>query len=464
MGVQDSLDQVLAEMSNRRVMLRGAGDPNGDSGLDGAPAGSLYWQDSGVEWIHLAVGPSNWTPVGSATTPPETVRYVGPNSTGYENGSQLFPYTTAQDGINDIIAIETADPTARCELIVAPGSYIGQTISLENENLTNISIVCAPHSQTARDGLDYGATFSTLSAAVDTENLVYLHLVGLRFINGSIQCDVTDGDLCSVKGSVMKSCQFTNLTLGQMTLFNIEECKVLIGFTVTNCTEVWAYRSQLASIGPANAIIEWDEDAPKPLFGVSTFLYVEGDVLCKKMTTRRVGSPGGDVFVSFKDGSRVSSDLTVGADCAVTCDRDGILPADTTVDAGGAVTIEKGGEWNVSTATTINSAAVVSWPKDAENADVDTGTETVDEFPDTAGASVMWFVHVQKGANVARLILAACWDAATNAFFVGMPMTLAFIGTIDVTVSADLVGDNVRLRATATSDDWTVRVIERVIS
>jgi hypothetical protein len=108
--------------------------------------------------------------------------------------------------------------------------------------------------------------------------------------------------------------------------------------------------------------------------------------------------------------------------------------------------------------------AVIKLVGYVENADVDTGTETVDEFPDTVGQSVTWEIVVSKGAAVQHATARTVWDAATNVIAALVTDTTVSIGTIDVTLSCDLVADQVRLRATATSDDWSVKVVGRVIS
>jgi hypothetical protein len=97
------------------------------------------------------------------------------------------------------------------------------------------------------------------------------------------------------------------------------------------------------------------------------------------------------------------------------------------------------------------------------NTDVDTGTETVDSFPDTVGSSAVWTVKISKGANIQILLASAVWDAATDVISSIGLSTQSNIGVIDVTLAVSLAANVVSLTATATSDDWIVQVVERTI-
>ncbi len=97
-----------------------------------------------------------------------------------------------------------------------------------------------------------------------------------------------------------------------------------------------------------------------------------------------------------------------------------------------------------------------------ENLDVDTGTETVDEFSDsTANNACVWHYVVKKDNNLRAGTVTSCWyDGGTPEY--SETKTSDIGDTSDVTLAVDNSGGNVRLRATTTSDDWEVRVIRNL--
>ena len=109
------------------------------------------------------------------------------------------------------------------------------------------------------------------------------------------------------------------------------------------------------------------------------------------------------------------------------------------------------GRFNVYTVGFLNTEQF----KDFENPDVDTGTETVDSFTATAGNAAKFEVLILKGTNFKSSTVLAVWDG-TNPPEVSEVGPIV-IGTIDVTLTVDFSGGDIRLRATATSDDWIVR-------
>lgn len=110
------------------------------------------------------------------------------------------------------------------------------------------------------------------------------------------------------------------------------------------------------------------------------------------------------------------------------------------------------GRFNVYTIGFINSEQ----HKEFENLDVDTGTETVDNFLASLGNAVKFEYMVNKGAAFRTGVIFAVWDG-TN------PPVQNETGTIDIgdtsplTLDVDFSGGDIRLRATATTDDWIVR-------
>lgn len=89
-----------------------------------------------------------------------------------------------------------------------------------------------------------------------------------------------------------------------------------------------------------------------------------------------------------------------------------------------------------------------------ENLDVDSPTaEVVDSFDASLAYGVVWEVVIRKGTNRRKLRIDATWEGTTTNDSQG---NVVDIGTIDVTMSVDISGGQVRLLATATTNDWIV--------
>lgn len=110
------------------------------------------------------------------------------------------------------------------------------------------------------------------------------------------------------------------------------------------------------------------------------------------------------------------------------------------------------GRFNLYTIGFLNSEQF----KDFSNLDVDTGTETVDNFPSSSGNAVKFEVVIIKGTNFKQSTILAVWDGV-NQPEQGELGPGVIIGTVDVTLAVDFSGGEIRLRATATSDDWIVK-------
>jgi hypothetical protein len=88
----------------------------------------------------------------------------------------------------------------------------------------------------------------------------------------------------------------------------------------------------------------------------------------------------------------------------------------------------------------------------------DTGTVTVDTFADTQVDGCQWFFSVKKGANLRTGIMMAAWDATGDTIDYTESATNDVGDTSDLTLAVDISSNAVRLRATAASDGWSVRV------
>ncbi len=116
-----------------------------------------------------------------------------------------------------------------------------------------------------------------------------------------------------------------------------------------------------------------------------------------------------------------------------------------------------------SEATSIALLAESLTPTLAENTDVDTGTEDVDTFADTTADGVIWHFLVKNGANLRVGLVYACWDATGDTIQYAESTTQDVGDTSALSLSVDIDSNNVRLRATATSDNWSVKVVRNLI-
>ena len=98
-----------------------------------------------------------------------------------------------------------------------------------------------------------------------------------------------------------------------------------------------------------------------------------------------------------------------------------------------------------------------------ENSDVDTGTETVDTFADTTGNACFWNYVIKKGANIRAGIITAAWDVTGDTVESNETSTNDIGDTTDVTLTVDISANSVRLRATTTSDNWSVKVFRSLL-
>jgi hypothetical protein len=94
------------------------------------------------------------------------------------------------------------------------------------------------------------------------------------------------------------------------------------------------------------------------------------------------------------------------------------------------------------------------------NTDVDTGTETVMSVDD-ASIGIFFDYVVSNGTNLRAGTVTAVHDGTNVEFTETSTNDLG--DTTDLVLSVDLSGGNVRLRATAASDNWSVKTIARLI-
>ena len=96
-----------------------------------------------------------------------------------------------------------------------------------------------------------------------------------------------------------------------------------------------------------------------------------------------------------------------------------------------------------------------------ENTDVDTGTETVANVAIATYTAAFFDFVIKKTTNVRSGTVYACHDGTNVEFTETSTQDLG--DTSDVTLSVDISGGNMRLLATTTSDDWSVKSLIRAI-
>ena len=99
-----------------------------------------------------------------------------------------------------------------------------------------------------------------------------------------------------------------------------------------------------------------------------------------------------------------------------------------------------------------------------QNTNVDTGTETVAEISSASFTAAFFDFVIKKTTNVRSGTVYACHDGAGTPLIAFTETSTQDLGdTSDVTLSVDISGGNMRLLATTTSDDWSIKSLIRAI-
>ena len=132
---------------------------------------------------------------------------------------------------------------------------------------------------------------------------------------------------------------------------------------------------------------------------------------------------------------------------------------------------QHGGEGNLGSVFTVDGAGNVVASGDIkidsallsnqENTDVDTGTETVATVAHATYTAAFFDYVIKNGTNVRAGTVYSCHDG-TNVEFTETS-TVDLGDTSDVTLAVDISGTDMRLRATTTSNDWSVKSLVRAI-
>jgi hypothetical protein len=99
-----------------------------------------------------------------------------------------------------------------------------------------------------------------------------------------------------------------------------------------------------------------------------------------------------------------------------------------------------------------------------QNTDIDTGAEVVAQVAHATYTAAFFDFVVKKGTNVRSGTVYACHNGDTTPLVEFTETSTQDLGdTSDVTLSVDISGGNMRLLATVTSDDWSVKSLIRAI-
>ena len=96
-----------------------------------------------------------------------------------------------------------------------------------------------------------------------------------------------------------------------------------------------------------------------------------------------------------------------------------------------------------------------------ENTDVDTGTEVVAQVSTSTYTAAFFDFVIKKVGNIRSGTVYACHDGTNVEFTETSTQDLG--DTSDVTLSVDISGGNMRLQATTTSDNWSIKSLIRAI-
>jgi hypothetical protein len=115
-----------------------------------------------------------------------------------------------------------------------------------------------------------------------------------------------------------------------------------------------------------------------------------------------------------------------------------------------------------SKATFSNSINIIAANiSNQKNDDVDIGIETVATVPLSTFTAAFFDYVVKNGVNVRAGVVYACHDG-TNVEYVETS-TIDLGSTSDLQLLVGIVGTDMVLQATATSDNWSVKTITRAL-
>jgi hypothetical protein len=413
-----------------------------------------------------------------ASIPPAKTRYVDVNSVEiFENGSELYPYKTIQQAIDDFgRPVDGTDAFLARDIFVFAGTYsespyfytgreihlifVGRvavtgTVTIEIDGATDQGAF--PFISTnSRGGARFGQlTVNSIVLDFKTTGSNSFQELALSLSNTQVRNPIDLAPLTKINSVIFERDGACNGVINAQTT-------VFFGYDRVFCSGTYdvihfngsGFISSVAgdTTISATGYIYLKNVEPVRAFGVSpnvtlTAATVHMDLasydLLEANSNLTITTPGSLTII---DSVPPENELYI--DPNVTRDyKDGSIDFPFS---------------DAATARAANATAALKLSGIIENSDVDTGTETVDEFADTVGYSVYWLVQITKGTNYRKLAATAVWDAVADTTNFAAS-TIATIGTIDITLSCDINANNVRLLATATTNDWAVTVLERII-
>jgi len=117
----------------------------------------------------------------------------------------------------------------------------------------------------------------------------------------------------------------------------------------------------------------------------------------------------------------------------------------------------QGGSANPQWATVANDDTQYSIAVDME-------TKILDSFSENEYRAMIYEYVIFKDSNRRMGVLYICWNPSTDAVQIYDTVKTTDIGTVDVTLSADISANSVRFKATGTSSGWTVVFRRRDLS
>jgi hypothetical protein len=212
-------------------------------------------------------------------------------------------------------------------------------------------------------------------------------------------------------------------------------------------------------------------------------LTVNGDITSNKIVVRNLASANGTRWIITEQTSTGTGrlNLQAGAGSAgfggglgmyahTHATNPGDVYAGISANSGGSFRVNSTGidtgtdlfTVTTSKATFSNSINIIAANiSNQENDDVDIGIETVATVPLSTFTAAFFDYVVKNGVNVRAGVVYACHDG-TNVEYVETS-TIDLGSTSDLQLLVGIVGTDMVLQATATSDNWSVKTITRAL-
>ena len=289
------------------------------------------------------------------------------------------------------------------------------------------------------------ATVATANAAADDLHLRSLGSNGITISSGNAQTGtIFFGDVANAAAAGFRY----NHNTGDMAISaedNITFACDNVGIGTTNPSEKLEVAGTIKSIstGAAHLILNGDTNNSGDVGQVDSIIDLLGDgdpgIYGYRINTENWSGQTALNFQEYLNGSYTSR-LFISKDGNVGI---GVTGPSEKLEVAGNIKIQ---------------AALLS---NQENTDVDTGAEVVAQVAIATYTAAFFDFVVKKTTNVRSGTVYACHDGTSVVFTETSTNDLG--DTSDVTLSVDISGTNMRLLATVTSDDWSVKSLIRAI-